>query len=299
MSQLPNSIGITGSFFNRAKTKNLNMNSIKNVNIENTTKATVLYLSHGGGPLPLINDKDHLDLVKTLKKISKLIKKPSAIIVISAHWEENRPTVLATASPSLLYDYYGFPESTYHIKYPLLGHPELAQQLANELGNKNLLTKLEQQRGFDHGVFVPLKIMYPDADIPCVQLSLMNSLNPSDHIKMGEALANLKQENLLIIGSGFSFHNMSAFFAPNDANSRDKNEQFEHWLIDTMSNKKMIETERESKIKQWTKAPFARYCHPREEHLLPLHVCYGATKRACETVFTVNILGKKASMYLW
>ncbi len=259
----------------------------------------VLYLSHGGGPLPLLGDKSHQNLVNFLKEASSLITKPEAILVISAHWEESKPTITSGAFPALIYDYYGFPKESYEITYPAPGSPELAQKIFNLLEKAGIEATLDAQRGFDHGLFVPLKIMFPEADIPCVQLSLLNNLQPEAHILIGKALAELRKENVLIIGSGFSFHNLKAFFAPATQQSQAMNEAFEQWLIDTCSNTELTEQEREQRLNNWDKAPAARYCHPREEHLLPLHVCYGAAGTAATRVFEFEILGKMASAYLW
>ena len=260
---------------------------------------TVLFLSHGGGPLPLLGDEGHSELVENLKSISEIIKRPTAIIVISAHWEEKIPTLTHAEHPHLIYDYGGFPDAAYDIKYPASGNPPLASEISSLLQEKGFEAELDDKRGFDHGLFVPLKIMYPDADIPCIQLSLLNNLDPAVHLKMGEALAELTHENLLIIGSGFSFHNMRAFFTPSTDESRHMNESFEAWLIETCSDNAMDENERYDRLKYWEHAPFARYCHPREEHLLPLHVCYGIAQRAAAKVFEFNILGIKSSAYLW
>jgi len=265
----------------------------------NTPLSPVLYLSHGGGPLPLLGDQRHQNLINFLKEAASLIAKPAAILVISAHWEEDKATITSGAFPSLIYDYYGFPKESYDIKYPAPGSPELAQKIFNLLESAGIETKLDAQRGFDHGLFVPLKIMYPEADIPCVQLSLLNNLQPEAHILIGKALTELRKENVLIIGSGFSFHNLKAFFAPSTQQSQAMNEAFEQWLIDTCSNNELTEQEREQRLNNWHKAPAARYCHPREEHLLPLHVCYGAACTAPTRVFEFEILGKMASAYLW
>lgn len=262
-------------------------------------KPYVLYLSHGGGPLPLLGDEGHREMVSCLQEIAAKMAKPSAILVISAHWEEKIPTITSGARPPLLYDYYGFPEESYSIEYPCPGGPLLAGQIHRVLVDAGIITKLDTERGFDHGLFVPLKIMYPDADIPCVQLSLVNSLNPLEHIKIGQALRDLRYDNLLIIGSGFSFHNMKAFFASETSESKSQNESFENWLIDTCSNQDIDEEERTNRLAHWEDAPFARYCHPREEHLLPLHVCYGLAGTNCTEGFELNILNKKSSMYLW
>jgi len=260
---------------------------------------SVLFLSHGGGPLPLLGDEGHKEMVACLKEISAKIKKPSAIIVVSAHWEESTPTITSGANPPLIYDYYGFPEESYNIQYLCPGEPLLAHQIHNVLESSGIEGKLDEQRGFDHGLFVPLTIMYPDADIPCVQLSLVNSLNSAEHLKIGRALQDLDYENLLVIGSGFSFHNMKDIFAPENSESKAMNASFENWLLETCSSSDISEEKRRQRLIQWTKAPSARFCHPREEHLLPLHVCYGLASTRCSEYFELRILNKKTSMYLW
>lgn len=175
----------------------------------------------------------------------------------------------------------------------------LADQIYEQLECEGIVSKLDAQRGFDHGLFIPLKIMYPDADIPCVQISLVNSLDPSEHIKIGKALKGLDYDDLLIIGSGFSFHNMKAFFMPETNESKAKNESFEKWLLETCSSREINEQERTQRLIHWETAPSARFCHPREEHLLPLHVCYGIAQASCSESFELQILNKKSSMYLW
>lgn len=262
-------------------------------------KPQVLYLSHGGGPLPLLGDEGHTEMVSCLQEIAAKIIKPSAILVVSAHWEQTIPTITSGAQPSLLYDYYGFPEESYSIEYPCPGNQALARKIHKVLTNANINARLDEERGFDHGLFVPLKIMYPEADIPCIQLSLVQNLDPMVHINIGRALQNLNYEKLLVIGSGFSFHNMKAFFAPETSDLKAQNESFENWLLDTCSNQDIDEEERTKRLAQWEEAPFARYCHPREEHLLPLHVCYGLTGTNCSERFELIILNKKSSMYMW
>lgn len=262
-------------------------------------KPRILFLSHGGGPMPLLGDEGHQEMVENLKVIATKIQKPSAIIVISAHWEEKIPTITSGANSSLIYDYYGFPEESYNIKYPCPGEPFLAHQVYRLLNNAGIEARLDKQRGFDHGLFIPLKIMYPEADIPCIQLSLVQSLNPAEHIKIGKALSGVKHDKLLVIGSGFSFHNMKAFFTPETIDSKAMNHAFEQWLIDTCSNLDIDEEERTQRLDNWEQAPFARYCHPREEHLLPLHVCYGIAQSVCSEYYELNIINKKSSVYLW
>ena len=264
----------------------------------NDSLCNVLFIPHGGGPLPLLGDKRHQELIDFLKDIAPSLGKPSTILVISAHWEEGSATITSGETPALIYDYAGFPDEAYKIKYPALGNPQLAEKIFNLLQNNGVEANLDNNRGFDHGLFIPLKIMFPDASIPCVQLSLLNSLNPEKHICIGKALSELRNENLLIIGSGFSFHNMSAFFQPKDELD-EKNEEFEHWLINTCTNNNIPENERQRKLEQWFEAPFARYCHPREEHLLPLHVCYGICSSTAKLVFDGKVIGKKTCAFLW
>jgi aromatic ring-opening dioxygenase catalytic subunit (LigB family) len=219
--------------------------------------------------------------------------------VVSAHWEEDMPTVTSGASPSLIYDYYGFPEESYDIKYPCPGEPLLASQIHSLLVKAGVASRLDDRRGFDHGLFVPLKIMYPDADIPCVQLSLVNNLDPAEHIRIGQCLQDLDYENVHVIGSGFSFHNMKAFFAPERSESKAMNESFERWLLETCCSPDIDAEKRAQRLIQWEQAPAARFCHPREEHLLPLHVCYGTAHSRCSESFELSILNMKSSMYLW
>lgn len=249
--------------------------------------------------MPLLGDPAHQELLDSLQQLAVMLEKPSAIIVISAHWEAGRPTLTAGARPELIYDYYGFPEESYEIEYPAPGQPQLAHKIADLLNNNGMDAVLDAQRGFDHGLFVPLKIMYPHADIPCIQLSLVSSLDPGEHIRIGETLADLQEDNLLVLGSGFSFHNLRAFFTPSSDESRSLNTSFEQWLIETCTSHNLDENERRRRLLDWESAPGARYCHPREEHLLPLHVCYGAAGRPAGKVLAFEVMGKRASAYLW
>ena len=258
-----------------------------------------LFLSHGGGPMPLFGDPGHAEMIATLKTIASSIPKPKALVVVSAHWEAEVPAITANPSPDLIYDYYGFPEESYQIEYPCSGAPQLAQTLYRLLAEAGIKAKLDNNRGLDHGVFVPLKIMYPQADIPCVQLSLVASLDPATHIKMGRALQSLSAQNILLVGSGFSFHNLQAFFTPASEHTRTLNADFEAWLADTCCNAAFTEEERIERFSDWASAPGAQYCHPREEHLLPLFVCYGAAALPCSESYSLNILSKACSMYLW
>ncbi len=263
------------------------------------SKLQTLFISHGGGPMPLLGDQGHAEMVDCLKKIAVSIPKPESIIIVSAHWEEPIATITSSAKPPLIYDYYGFPPESYEIQYPCAGEPSLADDIFKSLQTANIDCRLDDQRGFDHGMFVPLKIMYPEADIPCVQLSLNSSLDPQQHIELGKALSNIQRKNCLLLGSGFSFHNLREFFTANSDDKQQKNKDFEAWLQDTCSNSDYSEQQRTEKLTNWSQAPAADYCHPREEHLLPLHVCYGAAQSASSQAFSIEILNKQSSMFTW
>lgn len=264
-----------------------------------SSSRNIVFISHGGGPRPLLGDPGHQEMVESLQALAGRLPKPSAILVISAHWEEGVPTLTAHPNPSLIYDYYGFPPESYEIQYPCPGEPELARQVQGALKSAGIRAELDAQRGYDHGVFVPLKIMYPQADIPCIQLSLVNSLDAAQHLAIGAALQALDWDNLLVIGSGFSFHNMRAFYAPETAEIRGANLEFEAWLQETLQDPQLSETERERRLVEWEKAPYARFCQPREEHLLPLHVCYGLAGRAADEHISLKILNKQSSGFYW
>lgn len=261
--------------------------------------ANILYLPHGGGPLPLMDDPGHSALTDFLSRIPARLGRPEAILVISAHWEAQVPTVTSSASPELIYDYYGFPEETYQVRYPAPGIPALAQRVCALIQAHGLACRQDEDRGFDHGLFIPIKLMYPDADIPCIQVSLLKGLDPAAHITLGRALAPLGDENLLVVGSGFSFHNMRALMNPMHGDKHDE-QAFQDWLIETCCAQGLSAEAREQRLVNWSQAPGARFCHPREEHLLPLHVCYGmATDQVAEVVFDAEIMRRRAVGLLW
>lgn len=264
-----------------------------------SNSATIVYLSHGGGPLPLLGDPNHAAMVSHLQSLATEIPKPKQIIVFSAHWETDNVTITSADSHPLLYDYYGFPAESYAIKYPVAAATSLADAVTTAFQKQQMNPQQELVRGYDHGVWVPLKIMYPEADIPVVQVSLLNNLSPADHIAIGKALVSLDLSDTLVIGSGFSFHNMRAFFAPETAETKAMNTDFEAWLQQTLLSEEMSEAARSEQLSQWLKAPHAKYCHPREEHLIPLHVCYGLAQRQADKHYATTILNKQASTFLW
>jgi len=206
--------------------------------------------------------------------------------MISAHWEENRATVSISAEPPMLFDYYGFPSHTYELRYPADGSPELAKRVQSLLTEAGIEIGTDDQRGFDHGVFVPMLKIDPEASLPLVMLSLRHDLDPAHHLAIGAALAPLREQGVLIIGSGSSFHNLRTYFngVPEAA------QQFDQWLTETAENPEG----REERLIDWQSAPAARACHPREEHLLPLMVAAGAAPGEPGRRVFHDIIGGKA-----
>ena len=266
------------------------------------TQAPVLYIPHGGGPLPLLGDDSHRGLIKFLKSLHKQLPKPEAIILISGHWEAAFPTLTSSANPELLFDYYGFPAAAYDINYPAPGSPALAQTIQTALNKAGIDAKLDAKRGYDHGFFVPLKLMFPNADIPCVQLSLIQGLDASQHIQLGACLSELRQQNIMIIGSGMSFHNMQALFAEDQTGMKAASDEFNQWLNRICTDSTLSAAQKKQALTNWQQAPYASFAHPREEHLIPLHVCFGAaasTDSSAKLIFNEELMGHKVSALLW
>lgn len=261
-------------------------------------KARIIYFSHGGGPLPLLGEPGHKAMVAFMHTLPEQLRKPDAILVVSAHWEEDAATLLGASTPALFYDYYNFPEEAYQVTYPAPGNPALAEQIVELLERNRIPAGMDSKRGFDHGLFIPLKLMYPEADIPALQLSLVRGLDPARHLSLGKALRELMTQNILVIGSGFSFHNMRAFIWDGSNPPDSGNDDFQNWLIETCTGN-ISPPQREKRLMDWENAPFARYCHPREEHLLPLHVCAGMADGPGDVIFDDYILGKRAVAFLW
>jgi aromatic ring-opening dioxygenase catalytic subunit (LigB family) len=196
---------------------------------------------------------------------------PRAILMISGHWEESRFLLSSAARPPMLYDYGGFPEHTYRIRYDAPGDPALAEQVRAMLERGGMATGLDPRRGFDHGTFSLMYPVYPEANMPIVQLALRSDLDPAAHIRVGELIAPLRDEGVVIIGSGFSFHNMRGMLSGSGAKA---SATFDGWLDDTLVG--ASPRERLARLIHWEDAPSARAAHPREEHLLPLMVAVGA-----------------------
>ncbi len=268
---------------------------------ESNARQPTLYIPHGGGPCFFMdwNPPDTWQqLAGFLKRVADTLPaRPRAIVVVSAHWLEAQFSVTGHTRPQLIYDYYGFPAHTYELSYPAPGDPALAAQVASLLSEAGLDAGVNAERGFDHGMFIPLKLMFPGADIPVVQLSLRHDLEPGAHLKAGRALAALRDEGVLIIGSGMSFHNMRAY---GDARYTPISAAFDDWLTATVESPP---SQRNSLLQEWTQAPHARQCHPprAEEHLIPLLVAAGAgddssgqriySERIMETIISAHRFG--------
>lgn len=247
------------------------------------SKLPTYFISHGGGPWPYMEERRralHI-LEASLKDIPRQIGVvPTAVLMISGHWESDRFDVMSSPNPPMVYDYHGFPEHTYHVKYPAPGSPELATRVRDLIQAAGLPARLDPQQGFDHGTFTPLVIMYPDADVPVVQVSLRSGYDPAEHLALGRALAPLRDEGVLIIGSGLSYHNLRQF----GPGAKVASKTFDEWLQQTLVNS--APAEREKRLLNWSAAPAARDAHPQEDHLVPLMVAVGAAeKETAEVVY--------------
>ncbi len=240
------------------------------------TRMPTWFIPHGGGPCFFMdwNPIDAWDrMADYLKNAHRsLPRQPHAIVLVSAHWLQPQVMVTSAAQPALIYDYFGFPPHTYELTYPAPGAPALAQRIVDLLQAAGIESGADAQRGFDHGMFIPLKLMFPEADIPVVQLSLHSSLDPVQHLQTGRALQSLRDEDVLIIGSGMSFHNMRAYGNPQYAPISD---EFDNWLTQAVQADPQ---QRDQLLAEWSQAPRARDCHPprAEEHLIPLMTVAGA-----------------------
>lgn len=252
------------------------MNASSPTSAQASAPLPTYFISHGGGPWPYMDDAMrpmYAQLEASLKAMpEQLGVRPRAVLMISGHWEERAFTVMANAHPPMVYDYYGFPKHTYQVRYSAAGDPALAQRVHELIAAAGLPAGVDDQRGFDHGAFVPMAVMYPLADMPMIQLSLRATLDPSEHLALGRALAPLRNEGVLIVGSGLSYHNLRLF----GPGAKAPSEAFDGWLQETMA---AAPAERSERLIRWADAPAARYAHPREEHLLPLMAVVGAAEQ--------------------
>ena len=245
-----------------------------------TERQPTAFLPHGGGPCFFMdwNPPETWDRQRRFLEEfpASLPAKPTSLLVISGHWEEREFTVQTNPAPPLLFDYQGFPAHTYQLTWPAPGDPALADRVGELLEGAGFKTGSDSARGFDHGVFIPLKVAFPEADIPTVQLSLRADLDPQAHLAAGRALAPLRDDGVLIIGSGNTYHNMAVMMRSmhGGATGNVAGTEFDRWLTDAVTQNDPAR--RDAMLAAWEQAPRARDANPREEHLIPLHVVAGA-----------------------
>lgn len=246
------------------------------MNSSNPNRLPTYFISHGGGPwpwlknqMPGIYDKLEASLADIPRQIGR---KPRAILMVSGHWEQPDFTVMSSPAPGMVYDYSGFPDFTYSIQYPAPGSPAVAGRVQELLRAAGFSAPADASRGFDHGTFAPLAAMYPAADVPVLQLSIRQDYDIDAHLAAGRALAPLRDEDVLILGSGLSYHNLRLFGAAGKHPSR----EFDTWLTEALCG--ATGEQRNAQLRTWTSAPSARLAHPDEDHLVPLPVAVGAAE---------------------
>lgn len=247
------------------------------------------FISHGGGPWPWMPEfrRRFAALEQSLARMpAEIGTRPRAVLMISGHWESDEFAVMSAPSPPMIYDYSGFPPETYTITYPAPGAPALAQRTADLIAAAGLPARLDDSRGYDHGVFAPMAIIYPRADMPLFQVSLRHGYDPEQHVALGRALAPLRDEGVLIVGSGLSYHNL-ALMGPE---AREPSAAFDAWLTGALA---LAPADRLRAILNWQDAPSARVCHADEDHLAPLFVALGAAESdaATKVYFERDFLG--------
>jgi len=245
------------------------------------TRLPTYFISHGGGPWPWMKEQmggvyDQLE-ASLARMPADIGTTPRAVLMLSAHWEAPEFTVQTSPAPGMLYDYGGFPDFTYRIRYPAPGAPDVAARVREALSAAGIASREDAARGFDHGMFAPMAVIYPRADVPVLQLSLKQGLAPDAHVALGRALAPLRDGGVLVVGSGLSYHNLRAFGPA----AREPSAAFDAWLADTLAIADA--SARTAALAAWERAPAARLAHPREEHLLPLMVALGAAEGEAAT----------------
>ncbi len=261
-----------------------------------TKPLPAIYIPHGGGPAFFMQGKMHdifQPMAAFLASIPAMLPvQPTAIVVISAHWEAPLVSITAGSQPDLIFDYYGFPEAMYALTYPAPAAPDIASRAAELLGDTGIECQLDTKHGWDHGVFIPLMVMYPNADIPVVAISLRSDLDPAAHAEIGRALAPLREQGVLLVGSGMSYHNLSRI-----SNGKAASTAFDSWLDCALAG---TEKQRRTQLNRWADAPSARAAHPREEHLLPLMVISAAgSDLPAKKVWQGNVGSSRVSSWLF
>lgn len=231
-----------------------------------------VYIPHGGGPSFFMTGERKQRYQATedfLRGLHELLpRQPRAILLCTAHWETAAPTFTGGERPSLIYDYYGFPPETYQLRYDAPGEPALAQRAAELMRQAGFDALVDPTYGWDHGVFIPLKVMYPEARIPVVAMSVHASLDPGLHCRWGASLRDLRDDGVLVVGAGMSYHNLRQF-----AQGAPASHAFHDWLDEVLAGDWQARTDA---LSRWSEAPGGRWSHPREEHLIPLMLASGA-----------------------
>jgi aromatic ring-opening dioxygenase catalytic subunit (LigB family) len=252
------------------------------------------YIPHGGGPCFFMDDPQGVwtGMAEFLRGVpAALPAPPRAILMVSGHWETDGFAFSGADRPELIFDYYGFPAHTYQLRYDAPGAPALAARAAGLLGDAGFAARADPGRGWDHGVFVPLKVAFPEADVPVVEMSLDRGLDPALHLRAGRALAPLREDGVLILNSGMSFHNMRAY---GDPRATAPSRAFDRWLAESVA---LDGAARARKLEGWSDAPSGRFAHPREEHLLPLMVAAGASEKPGVRVYGEEVLKTALSAF--
>lgn len=232
----------------------------------NATRLPTVFVSHGAPTLAL----DDGPARRFLAGLGRTLGRPQGILCVSAHWETAVPTVGVAIAPDTIHDFFGFPEGLSRIRYPAPGSPDLGRMVSRLLADAGIASERDAGRGLDHGVWVPLMLMYPEADIPVVPLSIQPGATAAEHLRIGRALAGLRDEGILVLGSGGAVHNLHQY-RPGGGTVADWAQQFDSWLDGVLTDGRADEL-----VETWTDAPGGRTAHPRDEHLLPLPLAFGA-----------------------
>mmetsp|Transcript_21932 Transcript_21932/g.47864 ORF Transcript_21932/g.47864 Transcript_21932/m.47864 type:complete len:312 (+) Transcript_21932:189-1124(+) len=244
-----------------------------------------IFVNHGGGPMPVLDQQPEVKEFLENYGAKWSGNLPRAVLVVTAHWEADEVTVSSAAGHDLIYDYSGFPRESYELEYFAPGEPTVAEEVLHHLQCAGIKARSDPVRGWDHGVFIPMLCMFPEAEVPIVQMSLVAGQDAKTHWDIGAALKPLREKGVLIVGSGLSFHNFEYFFAFDNQTQQEglhHSSVWKKWLTDVICDPELNPQDRKQKLLNWTSAPSSHNCHPRgeAEHLMPLFVVAGAAQGA-------------------
>lgn len=227
-----------------------------------------LFISHGS---PMLTLEPERPAHQFMRGAARFWPRPRAILAVSAHWETEAPEVGATALPETIHDFYGFPDALYRQQYPAPGAPDVAARVQAVLAAAGIPVREDPTRGLDHGAWSPLKLIYPDADIPVLQLSIQPHRDPAHHLVIGRALSPLRDEGVLIFATGSLTHNLRRIDRSDSGAIADWAQAFADWMAETLGQR-----DDTALVDYRRQAPHAAVNHPTDEHLLPLYVALGA-----------------------